>query len=243
MRKIVLETFNGSATKERKKNHDKICLVWCLNVQLNETFKCKEPHENKRKHHGLFHYDIGNMALVPCVASCSLVCWLIDKNRWLFCISCSTSLNWSFSRPATLVLSHSPRFFHRQSISWVLICSSCSTEQPLVCCVNWMRSCSTYSWSMIRRGSCSSLFNSDLMSDGCPGCFVKASAAVADRCCRLLLCAFIRGCDWLPFAWPLWENGYSKNTRISHLIFERYFTCCLPCWVSGRCSSWDIRSG
>lgn len=137
--------------------------------------------------------------------SCSLVFWLMDAISWVFSISSNTSLNVSLIALATLVLSHSPRIFHRQSIKWVLICSSCSTEQPLVCCTSCWWSCSTYRVSMTSFGAASSLLKSDwILEYWCDCCLaVSPKRGTGGGCDAFWKCDFC--CDWLPFGTLPWE--------------------------------------
>jgi len=113
--------------------------------------------------------------------------------------SSKTSLNASFTVIATLVRFHSLRIFHKQSIRWALICTSCSTEQPTVCSVNCWCNFSIYWGSTTRVGGASSLLRRDWMlvcwCEDCLACI--SNNGTRGCCCPCWGGSF--GCDWLPF--------------------------------------------
>jgi hypothetical protein len=118
----------------------------------NQLLECITMTPSSRISNSFWLHFLSSQKRRPALVNCSRVFWLMDPKRCICCISSSTSLNASFTVIATLVRSHSPRMRQRQSIKQVLICSNCSTEQPLVRWDNWSWSFSTYGRSMTISG-------------------------------------------------------------------------------------------
>jgi len=134
----------------------------------------------------LYEHHSGKLVVFRCPA----VLW--RRGSCVDSMSSKTSLNASFIVMATLVRFHSLRIFHKQSIRWALICTSCSTEQPTVCSVNCWCNCSTYWWSTTRDGGGSSLLRRDWMlvcwCEGCLACI--SNNGTWGSCCPCRGCSF-----------------------------------------------------
>lgn len=88
------------------------------------------------------HLGSPKKALFYCIPNCTLVCKLAGSTSCIAEMSAITSLKVLTTSPATKLRFHSPLSFQTQSIRPVLICSSCSTVQPLERFVRSLCSCS-----------------------------------------------------------------------------------------------------